>query len=41
MVKQLDGIIKKIVPRAYNHKIYNKYPIMPIKIENIDIQIKL
>lgn len=40
-VKQADTLIKKLVPRANRFKIYNKFPIMPFKAENIDIQVKL
>ena len=40
-VKQADTLIKKIVPRANRFKIINKFFIMPARIENIDIQVKL
>jgi len=40
-VKQADGIIKKLVPRANRFKINNKLFIMPFRSENIDIQVKL
>lgn len=38
---QANEIIKKIVPRANRFKIFNKFFILPLKIENIDIQVKL
>lgn len=40
-VKQADSIIKKLVPRANRFKITNKFFLMPIRTENIDIQVKL
>lgn len=40
-VKQADTTIKKLVPRANRFKIINKFFIMPARIENIDIQVKL
>jgi hypothetical protein len=40
-VNQVDGILKKLVPRANRFKIFNKFFIMPARVENIDIQVKL
>ena len=40
-IKQVDSIIKKLVPRANRFKINNKFFLMPIRTENIDIQVKL
>ncbi len=40
-VKQSDSIIKKLVPRANRFKIFNKFFLMPLRTENIDIQVKL
>ncbi len=39
--KQAESIIKKLVPRANRFKINNKFFLMPIRTENIDIQVKL
>ncbi len=40
-VKQADSLIKRLVPRANRFKIINKFFLMPIRTENIDIQVKL
>lgn len=40
-IRQSENIIKKTVPRANRYKIFNKFLLMPIKAENIDIQVKL
>lgn len=40
-VTQADSIIKRLVPRANRFKIINKLFLMPIRTENIDIQVKL
>lgn len=40
-IKQVDSIIKRLVPRAYKFTIINKFFLTPIRTENIDIQVKL
>ena len=39
-IKQVDNFLKK-TPRLNRFKILNNYPLMPLRSENIDIQIKL
>jgi hypothetical protein len=35
-----NSLIKKLIPRAYNFRINNNFPLLPFRVENIDIEVK-